>query len=176
MLKNLVRGLCLILALTGCKPRMAPPVPAAVPADTQPRIVVTAPVIYVTNDVHYLAEGLHDQGARYQQVLDERDGKNVEMVGAILDALQYSFRFEKKEKKEEESTPDIMLFNGDLTYNGERKSHEELAQRLAELEKFGTKVYVIPGNHDINNPWARSFRGDSAYFSDFINPEEFSSI
>ena len=53
--------------------------------------------------------------------------------------------------------------SGDLTFNGEKKSHEELAEKLKKVEKSGILVMVIPGNHDINNFHASSFAKNSSY-------------
>jgi len=141
--------------LTGCG------VPAETPEPPD------AALFYVTNDVHFLAGSLHDRGARYQQVITERDGKNVEMTESLLRALLYQAEQEK---------PDIILFNGDLTYNGEAASHRALAKYFAALEELGVKAYVIPGNHDIENPWARSFFNDQAFYADSVSPGEFRNI
>lgn len=35
---------------------------------------------------------------------------------------------------------------------------------------------MIPGNHDISNPWARSFKGDNQYTTDIIDENEFRNI
>ncbi|MGL6107901.1 metallophosphoesterase, partial [Romboutsia sp.] len=40
----------------------------------------------------------------------------------------------------------------------------------------GTQVYVIPGNHDISNPWARKFIEDNQYITDSISEDEFRSM
>lgn len=48
--------------------------------------------------------------------------------------------------------PDIMLLSGDLTENGEKASHETVAEMLKPAGENGTKVYVIPRNHDLHNP------------------------
>ncbi len=46
---------------------------------------------------------------------------------------------------------DIILIPGDLTKDGEKKSHEMVSKYLSKIEKSGKRVFVIPGNHDINN-------------------------
>ena len=43
---------------------------------------------------------------------------------------------------------DGLILSGDLTFNGEKKSHEELAEKFKKVEKSGAPVMVIPGNHD----------------------------
>ena len=53
-------------------------------------------------------------------------------------------------------TPDLVLIPGDLTKDGEKASHEWMAEQLARLTSAGIPVLVIPGNHDISNPSAYS--------------------
>lgn len=55
--------------------------------------------------------------------------------------------------------PDVLLVSGDLTKDGELESHEQLAERLEKFKKEvpGVKVYVINGNHDINNENAKNY-------------------
>jgi 3',5'-cyclic AMP phosphodiesterase CpdA len=124
-------------------------------------------LIYVTNDVHYLAENLHDRGPLYRRVIAEQGGKNIDAQEGILGGFRFSVERER---------PDIVLLNGDLTYNGERESHVALARYLGELEQSGARVYVIPGNHDINNPLARSFFQGHARYTKPVSPRDFKKI
>ncbi len=70
----------------------------------------------------------------------------------------------------------IILIPGDLTKDGELLSHKTVAEKLSELKKAGKKVYVIPGNHDINNPEAVMYSGDTCYRTESISPEDFAEI
>jgi 3',5'-cyclic AMP phosphodiesterase CpdA len=72
--------------------------------------------------------------------------------------------------------PKAVILSGDLTNNGERASHEELAIKLSVIKNAGIDVYVIPGNHDILNPWARSFEGERQLKTDYISPQQFETI
>ncbi|MDR1211101.1 MAG: metallophosphoesterase, partial [Spirochaetaceae bacterium] len=123
--------------------------------------------IYITNDVHFLAPSLHDTGQRYRSLASGSDGKNIEALPALLGALGMTIEAEK---------PDILLINGDLTFNGEKQSHETLARYLEELEKTGIKVFVLPGNHDIANPFARGFFDNELRVVPSISPGEFAAI
>ena len=49
-------------------------------------------------------------------------------------------------------TPDIVLISGDLTYNGERTSHDEMKAALKKLQQKGKRVYVITATHDYTTP------------------------
>ncbi len=77
--------------------------------------------------------------------------------------------------------PDIVIVCGDLTKDGERTSHELAARELGILEKgepqrAGPMVYVVPGNHDIRNPEAARYEGDTVVPVESISPMEFSSL
>ena len=56
--------------------------------------------------------------------------------------------------------------SGDLSQNGEKANHEALAEKLERVQAAGIPVLVIPGNHDINHPWA------ATYFDDQVSPAE----
>ncbi len=45
--------------------------------------------------------------------------------------------------------PDAFVMPGDLTYDGERASHEDFAPKLRAIADAGIPVLVIPGNHDV---------------------------
>jgi len=118
-------------------------------------------------DIHYLAESLHDEGSAFKKLVYEGDGKNTELIHEILEAYRFAL---KKEK------PDILLVTGDLTLNGEEASHLALASWFKEIESLGIRVFVLPGNHDILNPWARGFSKARAYPTDSVTPEEFRAL
>ena len=124
--------------------------------------------IVLATDIHYLAEEL--AGNRCQSFINYvygGDGRVLLYSWEILDA----FLADMKEKD-----PDLILLSGDLTLNGEKASHEELASLLEELDKEGIPVLVVPGNHDINNSHARRFSGTNSYPVDSITAEEFANI
>lgn len=68
---------------------------------------------------------------------------------------------------------DFLMISGDLTKDGERAGHEAMAKRLAAL---GKKVYVIPGNHDVNNPHARNYTTMPSTSATQVTPDDFRSI
>lgn len=45
----------------------------------------------------------------------------------------------------------MLLAAGDLTFNGEKLSHETVAGLFEEIEAAGVPVLTLPGNHDVNN-------------------------
>lgn len=122
---------------------------------------------YITTDIHYLSKELTDHGAAFNKFASTGAGRQLGYIDEILSA----FTSEVKNNK-----PDILIISGDLTNNGEKKSHDDIAAKLVEIEKDGTFVYVIPGNHDILNPWARGFKEDKQYVTDTISDKDFSKI
>ena len=68
------------------------------------------------------------------------------------------------------------MLSGDITMNGERMNHEELAGRLARVQDAGVQVLVIPGNHDINNGHAAVYYGAEKESVDSIDGEDFYEI
>jgi 3',5'-cyclic AMP phosphodiesterase CpdA len=122
---------------------------------------------FIATDVHYLAESLTDRGEAYQKFASEGDGRQLNYISEIMDA----FTNDIKKKK-----ADVLIVSGDLTTNGEKASHLEFASKLKKIEESGTSVFVIPGNHDILNPFARSFKGSDQYTTEYINEKDFEEI
>lgn len=123
--------------------------------------------IFVATDTHYLARSLTDDSDAYKKFTVSKDGKQLLYVDEIIEAFIADIKIER---------PDILILSGDLTTNGERESHKELAQKLTRIEKLGTQVYVVPGNHDTKSIWARGFVDGKQVAVDSIDQDEFRSI
>ena len=108
----------------------------------------------VLSDVHLMApQLLVKDGKAYEDYL-EGDRKLLTESEEILDSVS---------ERVLRAKPEVVLIAGDLTKDGERVSHDLLAKRyLAVWKKAGIRVFVIPGNHDVNNPHAVEYIGDSA--------------
>ena len=122
--------------------------------------------IMVASDLHYLSdELLSPENELYRKENMTRDGryqeKDVEILHLLIDKV-------KKEK------PKALVLTGDLTFNGEKKSHEDLIKELDVLKDI-TNVYVIPGNHDIEMD-AHSFFNDQAQSTPSIRNSEFETL
>lgn len=115
--------------------------------------------IVETTDVHYFNSSLTDDGAAFKKYVAAGDGKQLAYSEEITDAFLDDVKAQKS---------DVLIISGDLTNNGEKASHEGLAKKLTAVEKTGTQVFVVPGNHDINNPWARKFEKDKQLPTDTI--------
>lgn len=122
---------------------------------------------FITTDIHYLSKSLFDGGDAYKKFVESGDGKQLNYIDELVDA----FANDIKKKK-----PQVLIISGDLTTNGEKASHLDLAKKLNSIENLDTSVYVIPGNHDILNPYARSFKRADQYLTDYISQKDFSKI
>ena len=87
----------------------------------------------------------------FQLFVERCDGKVVKYLPQLLDAFMDQVIAEK---------PSALVLSGDITMNGEKINHEELARKLGKVQEAGIPVLVIPGNHDINNPNAAVYFGD----------------
>lgn len=123
--------------------------------------------LIVATDLHYLSSSLVEEGPEFSNMYLNSDGKQTNYITQITDAFIDEVITQK---------PDGLILSGDLTFNGEKKSHEELAQKLKKIQDNGIPVYVIPGNHDIKNYNAIGFKKDSAYSVENISANEFQDI
>ncbi len=123
--------------------------------------------IMTASDLHYLSPSLHDSGPLFRQTMNTADGKYTHYSAELCECL---FDTVKKEK------PEYLLLSGDLTFNGEKQSHLELAEYFRKLENEGTKVLLIPGNHDVNYHFSCKYKGDSYKKVANVTPEEFEQI
>ena len=123
--------------------------------------------LMVVSDTHYLAPSLYRDSGLFLRALRSGDGKAAQYGEELLSALYGQIRAER---------PDALIVTGDLSFNGERKSHEALAAWLGTVEETGVPVWVIPGNHDINVVRPVGFDGDTYHYEQAVTPEEFAAI
>lgn len=122
----------------------------------------------VFSDAHYYDSSLGTTGSAFEEYLMQ-DRKLLRESEAILQATLQSI-LDRPQK------PQFVLIPGDLTKDGERSSHEEAAAYIRQLEDNGIQVYVVPGNHDINNPDAYRYVGDSVEPVETVSPEQFAQV
>ena len=153
VLNFLVFFLCIFFAMTGAQ---------ASKAESDLRL-------WVVTDVHHLSPSLYVEGPRIQKLQDTGAGLEIFYSNERLEALAYQI-------EQAEQQPNALLVAGDLTLNGEYQSLVELQKVFAKIEALGTEVFVIPGNHDINNGWASSFTDSRAVRDKQITPIEFQKL
>lgn len=120
----------------------------------------------VISDPHYYDTDLGTTGPAFEAYL-AGDRKLLRESPAILEAVIDGILEQK---------PQFVIVVGDLTKDGERSGHEKFALAVSRLKENGIPVYVIPGNHDINNPHAVSFDGAVTTPVPHVSPEEFVEI
>lgn len=123
--------------------------------------------LMVVSDLHYLDASLYPDRDLFQQALQGGDGKITQYGDELLSALYQEILAEQ---------PDALIVTGDLTFNGEKKSHTALAEWFRTVEAAGVPVWVIPGNHDINTPSLVSFTNGTCQRTEAVTPEAFAEI
>ena len=135
---------------------------AARPKDTE-----AADTLIVATDLHYLAPALTDHGPLFTSLTESSDGKLMRYIEELTDAFLSEVIAQR---------PAALLLTGDLTFNGALLSHTALAEKLRDLEKNGVPVYILPGNHDLNNPGAAAFSGNEYRLVPSAGAEDFRRI
>ncbi len=108
--------------------------------------------VFVMTDPHYLSPELTDGGASFQKTVQNGDSKLPQYSDLYMKTFTETVL---------NAEPDLVVLSGDLTYNGERLSHEGIRAYCRQIEEAGIPVIVIPGNHDISNANAVRFSGSS---------------
>lgn len=121
----------------------------------------------VATDIHLLAEELMSNEELMAQVFEFGDGRFVHYSNEIMSTLT---------KTVIDNKTDILILSGDLTHDGEKASHLALAKQLKEIEQNGTRVFVIPGNHDLENPFAKDYAIGGYTNTETVTADEFEEI
>ena len=156
LLRIIPVAFCIILAISNTVCSSEPVFKYESDATLQALSLKEAPVYPETNfivfsDPHIYAPSLGTDGKAFQSYLAQNRKllkESVEILESAIDAMKkIDARF--------------IIVPGDLTKDGELASHELAASYLNQLEVSGKQVYVIPGNHDINNGAAYKYTGDT---------------
>lgn len=123
--------------------------------------------IIVATDIHYLSSQINDKGNAFFDTVNNADGKLVQYCVEIFSAFGDEVI---------KAQPDVLILSGDLTFNGEKTSHENFAKKLNEIQSKGVQVLTIPGNHDIDSASACGFKDDEYYQVDGITAEEYRKL
>lgn len=123
-------------------------------------------IIWHTSDLHYLSPSLVEDPEKFESVMMKNDGKvthySPEIVHSFVDSAVSQH-------------PDAIIISGDLTLNGAKVSHRELAESLKTIKESGIRVFIIPGNHDISSCGYKFTSGDPEPVES-VSPEEFYEI
>ncbi len=122
--------------------------------------------IVVFSDDHFYDPSLGTNGQAFQTYLDGDRKLLAESSQILGSALTDIIKSDAK----------VVLVSGDLTKDGEKVCHLEVAQALGKLKKSGKQVFVIPGNHDIASGDAARFDGDKKTQIATVTAVDFASI
>lgn len=143
-----------LVALTACSTQKYTPIRENEPI-----------TIYATSDLHYIDPSL--TGEQFDKAQTTSDGKLSiyidELTGAMHDRVI-------------QDQPHFLIITGDLTFNGEKISHNSLAAVLKSIKDKGIYPLVIPGNHDILNAHAIDYSKEELYYTPYITAEDFKNI
>ncbi len=97
---------------------------------------------YVMADPHFFDASLGCSGEEYENFMhyEQKCFAETENINKSV------FEFLKNANE-----ADIVLIAGDLTFNGEKKSHDSFIKLLYELKNSGKKIYVVTADHDFKN-------------------------
>jgi len=120
----------------------------------------------VLSDTHIYDASLGSSGAAFEKALNS--SRNLLLDSQ--DLLDYAI------DEIIASKVNFVLICGDLTKDGELVNHKIVAEKLKKLKAADIDVYVVPGNHDINNPDAVRYDGDNTETVLSITANDFAHI
>ena len=123
--------------------------------------------IFHATDMHYLSQRLTENSPAFVEMIQGGDGKMVHYIDYIMDAFVSDVI---------ENKPDYLVISGDMTFNGEKYSHEDLAKKLRTIEKNGVQVLVIPGNHDVDYPFCFGYGQTHSYPAERMTDRDFETV
>lgn len=119
----------------------------------------------VLSDPHYYHPSLGTSGPDFEAYIRD-DRKMLAKSDEILDAAIEQTRREKA---------DFILICGDLTKDGEKINHRHVAEKIENLHP-SADIYVVPGNHDVENGISRRYTKEGAEPVKTVSPAEFKKI
>lgn len=122
--------------------------------------------VAVISDIHYLSSELVEKGSAYQKYV-EQTGRDISELHTVLDIVITELVAQR---------PDVVLIPGDLTNHGEKTSHEHLIGELYALIDNDIKVYVLPGNHDVNIPDSKAYLSKGMVSTQNITLRDFENL
>jgi len=120
----------------------------------------------VISDIHIYSPELGSSGSAFEKVLHS----DRKLLLSSIELLEFAIN------EIIASGVNFVLIPGDLTKDGELVNHRIAAEKLNALTAAGIAVYVIPGNHDVNNPDAFRFTGDGVEPVATITADDFAQI
>jgi hypothetical protein len=120
----------------------------------------------VISDTHLYDSSLGTTGVAFERAMFS----DRKLLLDSQDLLEYAI------KEIIASQVNFVLIAGDLTKDGELIIHKIAAEKLKKLTDAGIAVFVVPGNHDINNPDAVKYSGEKTEPVAAITAQDFTQI
>lgn len=105
-------------------------------------IIMKQTKFYVMADPHFFDTALGCSGKEYEEFMHYEQKCFAETENISKSVFEFL-------KKADEA--DTVLIAGDLSFNGERKSHEGFIKLLYDLKNSGKNIYVVTADHDFKN-------------------------
>ena len=153
-MKKIIILVIALLLLSGCK-------------KNEPLVQKEELDIIVASDLHYFDPDLYKDCDHFEEILLYGDGRMIHQGDLIIDTFIDEVITQH---------PDLLVLTGDLTFNGEKTSHEKLSEKLMRLKDHDIPVAIIPGNHDIDNFFAKGYSNEGYTSCDSVTLEEFKKI
>ena len=112
---------------------------------------------YLITDTHFFATELGCSGEEYEAFMHYE-----QKCFAETESINNSV-FEWLKNADE---ADTLLIAGDLSFNGEKRSHEKFLELLYDLKASGKKIYVVTADHDYQDEeWETFAFGENGRYS-----------
>ena len=112
--------------------------------------IMTPLKFYLITDTHYFNAELGAEGKAYEEYMKTE-------AFYLKESSEINKAVFKKLKEDTET--DLIIIPGDLSKDGEYKSHKALIEELDALKEEGKKIFVITAGHDYNEH-GRSYKND----------------
>lgn len=123
----------------------------------------------VVSDFHYYHPDLGTNGKAFEEYLAD-DRKLLRESSQLL---------EKWAEEVMQLDIDFILIPGDLTKDGEMITHigvRSVLQRIKNKHPRKPRIFVVPGNHDLNNPESFRYEGDQKIPVDYLRSDQFADF
>lgn len=123
--------------------------------------------ILLIADPHVMAQSLVvSEGEAYHNAMDANRKMLAESEGIFNQLVDSIIKYK----------PDLALFPGDLTKDGEKFSHLVVVNGLKKIQEAGIRCLVIPGNHDYNNPNSVYYASAESFYTPTLTEAEFAEM
>jgi UDP-2,3-diacylglucosamine pyrophosphatase LpxH len=122
--------------------------------------------IAVITDIHFLSKKLASTGTALT-TFENTTGRNIDDLHSVLNTVINDLIKEEI---------DVLFITGDLSNHGELQSHIDFIEKLKHLKDSGIRIFVTPGNHDINIPDSKRYIGNESIAVASVTDDEFEQL